>query len=385
MKGRIVGNLGLSALVAVLAVQYVIARPVRAQTPPGATAASSARRAQLEKTILAAMERNAVPGLSVAVIEDGKLDWAEGFGRRVATVDDPVRATTLFQAASISKPVSALAVLVLCEQGQVDLDADVNTRLKSWHVPDCPLLKDRPVTLRKLLSHTAGMTVHGFPGYATNEQQPTLVQILDGAKPANTAAIRVDVKPGYMFRYSGGGYCVAQQLVLDVTGKTFPEFMQLQVLRPLDMSSSSFEQPLPIGRASEAAFGHRAHNALVEGNYHVYPEMAPAGLWTTPSDLAKFVIDLSRSFAHGDGKLLSANMAAQMLTIQKGNYGLGVAVQGEGSQASFSHGGSNEGYRCQMVGYPATGRGLVIMTNSDTGGAVIDVVSKAVAKAYGWP
>jgi CubicO group peptidase (beta-lactamase class C family) len=380
-----IGTLWQRVFVAVLVLEFVTAQGVRAQTAPDATAPASARNAQLEKTILAAMERSAVPGVSIAVVENYKLDWAEGFGRRVATLDDPVRATTLFQAASISKPVSALAVLRLCEQGQVDLDADVNTRLKSWQVPDSPLLKDRPVTLRKLLSHTAGMTVHGFPGYATNDEQPTLLQILDGAKPANTAPIRVDVKPGYMFRYSGGGYCVAQQLVLDVTGKTFPEFMQEQVLRPLGMSSSTFEQPLPIGRASEAAFGHRAHNALIEGNFHVYPEMAPAGLWTTPSDLAKIVIDLSRSFAHGDGKLLSANMAGQMLTIQKGSNGLGVVVRGEGPQTSFSHGGSNEGYRCHMVGYPATGRGLVIMTNSDTGDAVIDVVSKAVAKAYGWP
>ncbi len=355
-----------------------------AQTAP--TPSVDARRGEIEQAIKAAMERHDVPGVSVAVIDDYQIAWAEGFGWRASTHDGGVRPTTRFQAASISKPVTALAVLRCVEQGRLDLNEDVNKRLKSWRIPDSPLMRDRPpVMLRHLLSHTAGLSVHGFEGYAANTQVPSLLQVLDGSPPANSRPIRVDVKPGYMFRYSGGGYCVVQQLLGDVTGQPFPEFMHAQVLEPLGMTHSTYEQPLSGALVDEAAFGHRAKKVLIPGNYHVYPEMSAAGLWTTPSDLARVVIDLAKSVEGGKGKLLSQGMANEMLKAQKGRLGLGVFVQGEGDKLSFSHGGANEGYRCHMVGYPATGQGFVIMTNSDTGGELIKEVSQLVAKTYAWP
>jgi CubicO group peptidase (beta-lactamase class C family) len=318
------------------------------------------------------------------VVKDFKIDWADAFGKRAATLADPVRTTTLFQAASISKPVTALAVMKLAQAGAVDLDADVNKTLKSWQVPDSPLLKDHPITLRKLLSHSAGLSVHGFAGYAPSEKQPSLIEILDGTKPANNLPIRPEIKPGYLMRYSGGGYCVMQQLLVDITGKSFPRFMKEEVLDPLEMNDSTYEQPLASHLVDQAAFGHRAHGVLVEGNYHVYPEMAPAGLWTTPSDLARVVIDLSKSLARGDGRLLSTATAKEMTTVQKGNFGLGVVMQGDGANRSFAHGGSNEGFRCQLIGYPADGHGLIVMTNSDTGDIVIGPIIQAIKKAYGW-
>ena len=267
------------------------------------------------------------------------------------------------------------------------LDEDVNRRLTSWHLPDSPLLIGRPVTLRLLLSHSAGLSVHGFPGYSTDEPVATLMQVLSGSPPANTAPVKVVMKPGYKFSYSGGGYSVMQQLLIDVTGKPFPDFMREQVLEPLEMVHSTYEQPLPAELAGEAAAGHR-DNQPIAGRWHVYPEMAAAGLWTTPSDLALVMIEVGSSYAGRGGKLLSPGMIAEMLKPQSGGtvtYGLGFSVRGEGGAFTFSHGGSNEGFRCELVGVPATGQGVVIMTNSESGGKLLAAVLPVVSEAYGWP
>jgi CubicO group peptidase (beta-lactamase class C family) len=357
----------------------------RAETPAKAKSTGDARRAQVSLAVAAALERHQVPGASLAIVEGYQIAWADGFGRRAASSDDPVGVDTRFQAASISKPVTALAVLKLVEQGKMNLDDNVNERLTSWHIPDSPLAKDRPVTLRRLLSHTAGLTVHGFAGYSADAPCPSLLQVLDGAPPANSRPIRLDVKPGYMVRYSGGGYCILQQLIIDTAGMSFPDFMKAQVLGPLGMVHSTYQQPLPGALVEQAAFGHRLDGSVIVGNYHTYPEMAAAGLWTTPTDLAKVVIDLAKSTSRDQGKVLSQKTATEMLTVQKGDIGLGIIVQGEGAKLRFGHSGANEGYRCDMLGIPATGQGLVIMTNSDNGGAMFEEVVKAAADAYAWP
>jgi CubicO group peptidase (beta-lactamase class C family) len=347
--------------------------------------ADDPRRAQVADAITAAIERHQVPGVSIAVVNDYRIDWADGFGVVAAGGSKPVTSTTMFQAASISKPVAALAALRTVELGKLQLDEDVNPRLTSWHIPPSPLTAGRPITLRRLLSHTAGLNVHGFPGYGVDESVPTLVQVLAGAPPANTAPIKVEVKPGYMFRYSGGGYSIAQLLLTEVTGVPFADYMRQQVLEPLHMTHSTYQQPLPEMLADQAATGHRAKAQPIAGNWHVYPEMAAAGLWTTPSDLAQVVIDVASTAAGRKGKLLSPGMIAEMLTVQKGTYGLGFALKGEARSQSFSHGGSNEGFRCLLVGFIATGQGAVIMTNSDTGSALVPQVLAVVSQAYAWP
>jgi len=353
-----------------------LAYPVQA-APPGV--------AEIESVVAPMMEKHKVPGVSIAVVNHYQLDWSAGFGRRAVAIEEPVDPHTLFQAASISKPVTALAVLKLAQDGKLGLDDDVNQKLASWHVPASALLEGRPITLRKLLSHTAGLSVHGFPGYEPGKPLPTIVQVLAGEKPANTQAVVVQFKPGYMYRYSGGGYSVMQLLLTEATHQPFPTFMREQVLDPLGMNESTFDLPLPKEKTAHAAYGYLANGDLVAGNYHLYPEMAAAGLWTTPTDLCQVVIDVAKSAAKGDGKLLSQATAKEMLTVQKGSYALGLVVQGEGDERSFSHGGGNEGFRCLLVGYPATGRGMVIMTNSNSGGAIFGKTLEAIAKAYGWP
>jgi CubicO group peptidase (beta-lactamase class C family) len=204
-----------------------------------------------------------VPGVSIAVIHDGKIEWARGFGvTRIG--GSAVTPDTLFQAASISKPVTALAVLHLVESGRLDLDTDVNRYLKTWQVPANSFTERTKVTLRELLTHSAGMTVHGFPGYASDAARPTVVQVLNGEKPANTPAIVVDTEPGTAWRYSGGGFVVTQLLLEDVTGQAFPRLMHDIVLGPVGMTRSTYEQPLPQNRMAEAeSGGFQMHNKLL--------------------------------------------------------------------------------------------------------------------------
>ena len=323
-----------------------------------------------------------VPGVSIAVIHAGKIEWARGFGVTSIGGED-VNPNTLFQAASISKPVTAMAVLRLVQEGKLDLDQDVNQYLRTWKVPESSFTEKTKVTMRELLTHTAGMTVHGFPGYAPGAPLPTLVQVLNGEKPANTPAIVVDTVPGTEWRYSGGGFVVAQLLLQDVTGEPFPAFMKETVLGPAGMGRSTYEQPLPQRRMGEAAMAHRQNGEPVPGGPHVYPEMAPAGLWTTPSDLARYAIEIQKALA-GKSAVLSAPMAREMLTPGKGKWGIGIGTGGSPAHPYFTHGGANEGFQCNLVAYN-DGDGAVIMTNSDNGGQLAAEILRTIAHDHKWP
>ena len=321
-----------------------------------------------------------VPGVSVAVFENGELAWAKGYGVVEAGSSAAVTASTLFQAASISKPVAAVGAMILVERGKLALDEPVNTRLRSWKVADTELAKSEPVTLRRLLSHTAGLTVHGFRGYASNEQVPTLVQLLNGEPPSNSKRIEIDIPPGSRHRYSGGGYSVAQQLMIDVTGKPFPDLMRELVLTPAGMKDSTYEQPLPESRVGAA--GHRGTGQPIAGKRHTYPEMAAAGLWTTPSDLSRFAMAMQKAWAGGSGTIVSRDTARIMLSPQPSSpsYGLGFGLNGE----EFGHGGSNEGFKCTLVAYK-DGRGAAVMTNGDRGSELAREILHAISAEYGWP
>lgn len=323
-----------------------------------------------------------VPGVSLAVIHKGRIDWARGYGVKSiggAAVDE----NTLFQAASISKPVFALAVLHQVDAGKLALDTNVNDYLETWQLPDNEFTREQKVTLRRLLSHSAGLTVHGFAGYEAGAQVPTTVQVLDGAPPANSPPIRVDVAPGSINRYSGGGFTLAQLVVQDVTGTAIPDLMRDTVLKPLGMTRSTYEQPLPANRLAEVALPYRADGTPVTGGPHVYPEMAAAGLWTTPSDLARYALGVRAALA-GKSKVISAARAREMLTPVIGQQGLGPQVGGSTARKYFMHNGGNEGYRCVLVTYE-DGEGAAIMTSGDNGGGLMYEVLRTVAQVYGWP
>lgn len=330
------------------------------------------------------MKQYKVPGVSVAIADGGKIVWSQGFGEREAGSGKPVTVDTLFQAASISKPVAATGMLRLVEKRKLDLDADVNGKLKSWKLPDNEFTAQHKVTLRRIVSHGAGLTVHGFPGYETGIPLPTLADILDGRKPpANTAAVRVDMLPGSKWRYSGGGTTLMQLLIQDVTGKPFPDFMRDMVLKPAEMRQSGYHQPLPESRTSHAASGHDREGKLINGKWHVYPEMAAAGLWTTPGDLCRWALEIQRAYDGKSRKLLSQAMARQMLTRQTGDFGLGPGLLGSGESLRFGHGGSNAGFKCQLMAN-LKGQAVVVMTNGDQGGKLAQEISELVIAEYKW-
>ena len=335
----------------------------------------------IETTTLAELMReHQVPGVSIAVIRNGKIDWARGFGLADVETGRAVTPQTLFQAASISKPVAATAALSMVQDGLLDLDEDVNLRLKSWKLPSNEFTDEQPVTLRQLLSHTAGTTVHGFPGYARDAKWPSTIDILDGR--GNTDPVRVDMLPGSDWRYSGGGYTIIGQLMEDVAGKPYPEILRERVLEPAGMTHSSYVQPLPLARENEAATAYARDGSAIEGRYHNYPEIGAAGLWTTAEDLARFALAIQQSRAGMPGSLLSPRLVSEMLTPVMNHYGLGVGLSEDGDR--FGHSGANEGFRSRLSASLDDGWGIVVLTNGDGGGPLGQLVSMAAAKAYGW-
>ena len=337
-------------------------------------------------TLAERMQQLSVPGVTAAVFDAGQLEWARGWGVRGSEAG-PVTPATMFSAGSVSKPVAAAAAMRLVEQGMIGLDDDVNTYLRSWRVPAVDGWQPS-LTLRQLLSHTAGLTVHGFPGYLRTASIPTPQQILDGAEPANTAPVRVDILPGTQFRYSGGGTTVMQVLLEDVTGTPFVQLVSELVLEPLGMERSSYEQPLP-DTWGDVAVGHYAGGATVPGDAYVMPELAAAGLYTTPTDLTRFGLAVRSALRGDDETLFSRETAEQMLDARiparNGRIAQGFFIEGEGTSLRFGHGGSNIGFKCQLVVYRERGCGAAVMTNGEAGATIVAELLQAIAREYDWP
>lgn len=324
-----------------------------------------------------------VPGCSVAVIDGGRIAWTRGYGV-VEAGQAAVTPDTIFQACSISKPVAAVAALRLVQEGRLDLDADINTTLTSWRVPANGAWQPR-VTLRHLLTHGAGLTYCWYPGYARGVPTPTLVQTLEGEPPANTPPVRVVAIPGTQFRYSGSHFSVLQQLLVDVTGRPFPELMRELVFDPLGMRHSSYDQSFPETHGGAAAAGHDAAGVPLAGRWHVQPELAGAGLWTTPADLARLALEVQAAWGGGASRVLGRDIARRMLAPHLADRGLGWALEGPPDRPRFSHGGDNIGYKCHLTADAARGIGAVVMTNGDEGRQIVDGVLRAVAAEYRWP
>jgi CubicO group peptidase (beta-lactamase class C family) len=343
------------------------------------------------KTLDEQLARYHTPGISIAVIHDLEIDWAQGFGVCEARTTRGVTPDTLFQAGSISKPVFALAVMRLVQEGHLDLDEDVNTYLTSWRVPANGEWQPR-VTLRHLLSHTAGMTGQGYYGYDVSAALPTTIQVLNGELPANSEKVEVNIIPGLHYRYSGGGMVVAQQVLVDVLAKPFPEIMRELMFKPLGMTHSTYEQPLTPSWEAIAAVAHPINGTPLEGKYFIYPELAAAGLWTTPTDLAKLGLELMRVLHDRHSAIWNKETITEMLRPQteqsQGSngllIGLGFAGRGMGEGAYFIHGGTNIGFVAEMRFYRSTGQGAIVMVNSNEGHLLREEVMKSIGQEYGW-
>jgi CubicO group peptidase (beta-lactamase class C family) len=321
-----------------------------------------------------------IPSVSIALIDRGEVGWARAYGGSGAST------RTLYQAASLSKLVAAVAAMRLVQQGRLDLDGNVTAALSSWHIPDSALTRGHPVTVRGLLSMTGGIGVPGYVGYEPGAPLPTLVQILDGVPPANSPPVRVEIVPGSRYAYSGGGYEIVQAIIQDVTRNPFEEALQDLVLRPAGMADSLFARPLPTTLVPRAATGHDADGRELPGGWRVVPELAAGGLWSTPMDLAKLLIEIARAYRGEASPLLDRETARTMLTPQNGGpYGLGGAVSGSGPSLVLMKRGQNVGYQSYMLIFPETGQGLVVMTGSDNGTTLAAALIHRAARAYGWP
>jgi len=340
----------------------------------------------VDDTVETILSRRNIPGMSIAVIDGSRIVRAQGYGVLELGRADRVTPDTLFQAASISKPVTALGALRLVADGKLSLDADINSALTSWRLPENEFTKDQKVTLRRILSHQAGLTVSGFAGYGPGEPVPSLTAILDGLSPANSVAVRVDTVPGSSWRYSGGGYTVLQQAMIDASGQPFAEYMRQTVLEPLGMRASRYDQPLATARTALAAHGYTWRREPLPGGANTYPELAAAGLWTTPSDLARFAIGIQESLAGRSTPVISADRTREMLTRQKYNSALGFFVYAGNRTQRFAHGGRNLGFDSQLVAYLEQGKGAIVMLNAnDRYGRTINEVLDAIAIQYDWP
>lgn len=327
-----------------------------------------------------------VPGVSIAVIDDYRIVWAKGYGTMEAGEPGAqVSPSTLFQAASIAKPIAALALLHHTNNGAFDLDADIRATMRSWKLPAGGADSGTTITLRQLLSHTAGIRADGFIGYERGTPIPSTLQILNGVEPALNAGAVVDRRPGEAVAYSGLGYTMIELALVDRLGQSFERIVDEAVFRPLGMRNSTFAQELPERVAGRVARGHFASGAPLNGGWQVYPELAAAGLWTTPTDLAKLAIETAQSWMGRSERILTTETTRQMLAPQGERMGLGFVVRSDDSLGFFSHSGGNQGYRAHMEMLASVGKGVVVMTNSDVGHPLSALITLAVAKNYAWP
>ena len=345
-------------------------------------------------TVKDRLSHHQVPGISFALIEDGKIAWAQGYGKISATALDTVTTNTVFQAASIAKPVTAFAVMRMKDQGQININTAISDYLISLTLARGKQTADQVVTFKNLLDHSSGLTGGGYVGYEKGTAIPTDIQTFHGEAPATSKATVVESAPGSLVRYAGAGYTLAEIALTDKFKQPFEHVMDSWVLSPLGMVNSSFAIDYPQQSGKQIALGHEAAGNTISGGWRIHPEQAAAGLWSTPTDLAKLAIETAKAY-QGNSTLLSQASAIAMLTPVfpkqdlSGQFGgqpaMTFIVEGAGEQMLFQHGGGNIGYRCFLVMYPETGKGAVFMTNSDAGYSVGMEMLRSAAATYHWP
>jgi CubicO group peptidase (beta-lactamase class C family) len=337
-------------------------------------------------TLQEVMDEYHVPGLSIAVIRDFEIHWAKGYGVADVSTGAAVENDTLFQAASISKPVAAMAVLKAVQEGKFSLDDDINGILKSWKLPVEGFTAGGTVTPRALLSHTSGTgDGFGFPGYHPSSPLPSTVQILDGVSPSNVGSVRMERPPFTGMKYSGGGVTIMELALVDAVGKPFPRILEEWVLGPVGMKDSAYEQPLGPARDRKAARAHDGDGKAMDAKWHVYPELEAAGLWTTSVDLARLAIEVQKSLRGESNRVLTRASAREMMEpVGVGDFAVGFQISKLGEGWYFGHGGANWGFRCDLVAHKIKGYGVAIMTNGDNGSVVLRELKDRIARAYDW-
>ncbi len=337
------------------------------------------------KSLEEQMRVHHTPGVSMAIIHDFRVVSVKAYGVADAATGAPMTDTTLMEAASVSKMVTALAALKEVEAGKIPLDANVNQTLRSWHVPENEFTRAVPVTLKHLLSHSAGTNVpslsqEGVPA-------PTLLEVLDGKPPSLNRPVRVDVAPGTTFRYSGGGTTVVQQLLVDVEAHPFPELMNDVLLAPLGLTHSMFATPVQSTRWPSVARGHDYDATVVDPQFQIWTGCAAGGLWSTPEDLAKLLVEVQLGL-RGQSKLVSKEVASRLTTpvrLVDGtiSMALGAFVERHGNGVYFGHDGLGIGFMT-IARASANGEGAVVMANSQASGPLLLELLRSIAAEYAW-
>lgn len=345
---------------------------------------SSGKDTGIAQTVQQRMTALGIKGMSVAVFDEGKIIWTRGYGLK--NENEVVDSGTVFQAASISKPITSMAIFRLWEKGLLSLDSNVNQYLKRWKIPENEWTVQEKVTIRRIVSHMAGLSIHGFAGYKPQDSLPNVIQILDGIPPANSGPVRVYLRPGTKESYSGGGFTILQMLIEEITGSPFASAMEELMLKPAGMHQSQFSIHLPEEMQANTAIGYFSMNKAVEGGYRRHPEQAAAGIWTTPSDLARFMLAVGNSYRGTDPHtILKPSTVREIMQKVPGGGGLGFGIDGRGDSLRYRHSGGNAGFSCYAVAFANRGRGVIIMTNTDGGTTIIREYLRSVSRAYGWP
>lgn len=343
------------------------------------------------------MEYYKIPGINISIVKNGEIVWNQAYGVTNLENQKKVDTLTLFQAGSISKPIAALGILKLADQNLIDLDEDVNKYLKGYKIPENKYTKNTKVTLRAILSHTAGLNVSGIEGYQENDKLPTTEELISGK--GNIEKIVVQHKPNTNWSYSGGGYTIAQKVLEDVTNQSFEDFMKNEIFTPLEMNMSTYEQPLPKHLRENVSNGYGIDGSEIDGKWQVFPAKAAAGLWTTPSDLAKYCIEIQNILSGKENGIVSKEIVNEMfsnpfnvalnealppsLKDEPDDYwGLGPIVMGSKDNVIFKHGGSNAGFKSNYTAFVNKGEAIIIMTNGDNGYSLIYEIEKALSDFY---
>lgn len=331
------------------------------------------------------MQYYKVPGLSIAVMDDFDIEWEKYYGVKNIETAQPLTDETIFQAGDLSQFISALGSLYYVEQGKIDLDTDINAYLESWKIPSYDILYKEKITLRRLLTHSAGFFQVEFPGYGHDEPVPDLIQVIKGEKPAENPPLYPTYEPGSEVLRSDAGFVILQLLLEDISGRSFSEVMDEVVFSRGQMKNSTFENPLPESWKPRSATGHDREGNPLPGKAKIYPEVAALGLWTTVSDYAEMILDIVETARGTGNSVISTRLAREMLTPQLGLQAMAVHVEGEGDWIHFLLSGHCSGFDSFFVFYPQKGQGIVAMTNSSNGIYLIEEVLRAVASAYNWP
>lgn len=329
------------------------------------------------------MKHYNVTGVSVAVIDNYQIVWAKGYGYADKKEGRKVSANTMFEPGSISKSLNAVGILQLAQQGKLDLYQDINQYLVSWKFPYDTVSHGKKITTAQLLSHTAGLGVHGFPGYHRDSTVASVIDILDGRAPSNTEAVRSVTEPGKDNRYSGGGTLITQQMLTDITRQQYEQYMYKHVLQPLGMTNSSYHQPPPPDQRKNLATGYKKNGTEVLGKYFVYPEKAAAGLWTTPTDICKYLIEMQLAYNGKSSKVLNQEMVKLHVTPYKDDVAMGTFLQIRNDEKYFVHSASNEGFTGYFLGGLTNGKGVALFVNSEDGSVLLELLT-SIALTYDW-